>query len=254
MLVFRYDKSFEGLLTAIFDAYTRRTFPEQLIGPGEPLPMFASELFDVLTDTQKAERVWRGLGKKLRREGCNLLTHVWLSETAGCDDLLLRYIRKVFDSSGDVSTDFADRDILEARNIALKVSREAEHLRQFVRFRKAADGTFYAPVSPIYNALPLAIPYFRDRFADQRWLIYDLKRQYGYYYDGQKAREIAFADGETPPGDELTEEQMDADERQFQTLWKAYFDSMAIQERINPQLQRRQMPRRFWKYLPEFNF
>ena len=25
---FRYDKTFEGLLTAVFDAYNRNTFPE----------------------------------------------------------------------------------------------------------------------------------------------------------------------------------------------------------------------------------
>ena len=36
MLVFRYDKSFDGLLSALFDAYAMRAFPEQLIGPGEP--------------------------------------------------------------------------------------------------------------------------------------------------------------------------------------------------------------------------
>lgn len=36
MLVFRYDKSFDGLLSALFDAYSMRAFPEALIGPGNP--------------------------------------------------------------------------------------------------------------------------------------------------------------------------------------------------------------------------
>ena len=40
MLVFRYDKSFDGLLSALFDAYSMRAFPEALIGPGEPEPLF----------------------------------------------------------------------------------------------------------------------------------------------------------------------------------------------------------------------
>ena len=31
MTVFRYDKSWEGLLTAVFDAYARRQFPERLL-------------------------------------------------------------------------------------------------------------------------------------------------------------------------------------------------------------------------------
>ena len=36
MLVFRYDKTFDGLLSALFDAYSLHEFPEALIGPGEP--------------------------------------------------------------------------------------------------------------------------------------------------------------------------------------------------------------------------
>ena len=40
MTVFRYDKSWEGLLTAVFDAYARRQFPERLLADGEPLPLF----------------------------------------------------------------------------------------------------------------------------------------------------------------------------------------------------------------------
>ena len=43
MTVFRYDKSWEGLLTAVFDAYARRQFPERLLADGEPLPLFCDE-------------------------------------------------------------------------------------------------------------------------------------------------------------------------------------------------------------------
>ena len=36
MIIFVYDKTFEGLLTAVFDAYSRRTFPDLLVTEGEP--------------------------------------------------------------------------------------------------------------------------------------------------------------------------------------------------------------------------
>ena len=29
MIVFRYDRTFEGLLTVVFDAYSRKSFPER---------------------------------------------------------------------------------------------------------------------------------------------------------------------------------------------------------------------------------
>ena len=31
MVIFFYDKTFEGLLTAVFDAYNRKTFPQRLM-------------------------------------------------------------------------------------------------------------------------------------------------------------------------------------------------------------------------------
>ena len=40
MRYFRYDKTFEGLLTAVFDAYARRQFPEGLLSEEEAAPLF----------------------------------------------------------------------------------------------------------------------------------------------------------------------------------------------------------------------
>ena len=65
MNIFLYDHTFEGLLTSVFEAYSRRTFPDALLLEGEPLPLFYDGLFTVVTDEEKAGRVWRGLQKKL---------------------------------------------------------------------------------------------------------------------------------------------------------------------------------------------
>lgn len=251
MIVFRYDRTFDGLLTVVFDAYSRRRFPERLIGPGEPEPLFAQEVFDSPTDPARAARVWKGLQRKLPRRGCNMLVHAWLSETEGADELLLRCIRKVFDAAGPKAGDFSDPDVLAVHKLARTVSHEAHHLIQFARLRKMADGSYYAPVAPKYNALPLAVSYFRDRFADQRWLIYDRKRGYGYCYDLTEVHEVEFAAEADAPPEVLADGLLDPDERLFQQLWKGYFDALAITERRNPRLQRQQMPVRFWKYLTE---
>jgi hypothetical protein len=34
-------------------------------------------------------------------------------------------------------------------------------------------------------------------------------------------------------------------------MWKSYYDTMAIKERLNPRLLRRCLPVRYWKHLPE---
>ena len=50
MTVFVYDKTFEGLLTAVFDAYSRRSFPDLLLAEGEPFPLFYDEAVTICTD------------------------------------------------------------------------------------------------------------------------------------------------------------------------------------------------------------
>lgn len=251
MLVFRYDKTFEGLLTAVFDAYNRKTFPDKLLGEEDIAPMFMNECFTVITDPEKSERVWKGLQKKLMRNTMNMLTYVWLSEEAGSDELLFRYIRKSFDSKVSIEANFTDDDVLQTNKLARRVNHERCRMIELVRFQKAADNLFFAAISPDHNCLPLILDHFTDRFADQKWIIYDTKRDYGFYYDLKNVTEITLENSDLFPDGKLNEELMAEDEKLFQEMWKAYYKSLTIQERINPKLHRQHLPKRYWKYLTE---
>lgn len=252
MIIFTYDKTFDGLLTAVFDAYFRKTFPDALLLEGEPLPLFYDEVVSVVTDDEKVSRVWSGLQKKISSPALSLLTRCWLSEISGIDSIMFRYIRKAIDASSSIELNFGDPDVLELSKVARKVSWESTRITQFIRFQKTVDGTFFAAFEPVYNSLPLAIPHFKDRFSDQKWLIYDLKRQYGYYYDLKEVTEITFDSEEFHLITGMLDESlMASDEKTFQQLWKAYFKSIAIKERLNPRLHRQNMPVRYWKYLIE---
>lgn len=252
MIIFSYDKTFDGLLTTVFDAYFRKTFPDLLLQEGEPLPLFYDEVVEVVADEEKSGRVWKGLQKKLSASALSMITTCWLSELPEIDRMLFRYIRKAIDSPISIELNFADPDVLELSKVWKQVNWERTRIVQFVRFQKASDGTFFAPLEPIYNALPLTIHHFKDRFADQKWLIYDLKRQYGYYYDLHDVTEVTF---DSPEAHFITgmldESIMAEDEKALQQLWKTYFKSIAIKERMNPRLHKQHMPVRYWKYLTE---
>ncbi|MBR5296475.1 MAG: TIGR03915 family putative DNA repair protein [Parabacteroides sp.] len=252
MTIFVYDKSFEGLLTLVFEAYARRRFPDLLMAEEEPFPLFYDEAVIVYTDEEKADRVWKGLEKRLSRMALSTVTAVWLSEIPQTDLLLFRYIRKVIDSPCSIELNFGDVEVMEISKIWKKVMNERLRVIQFLRFQKTADGVFFAAVKPLYNVLPLTLSHLRDRFADQQWLLYDVKRQYGYYYDLKKVDEVRFTDKETHLfSGKLDETIMDDEEKQFQVLWKTYFSSIVIHERINPKRHRQYMPVRFWDYMPE---
>lgn len=251
MLVFFYDKTFEGLLTAVFDAYSRKMFPDHLVAEGKIPPMFMDNSYVVITQSRRAQRVWAAIEKKLSSQACNMLSYVWLSEIEGSDELLFRYICKAMDGAVSIENNFGDTDVLEAQQIARKVSKEAEYLRQFVRFQKMADDVFLGVVSPVYNALPVCIAHFEDRFSDQKWILYDERRHYGYFFDLETVQEMTLENEVLFAGGKLGETLMAEDESLFQELWKGYFSSMTIKERINLKLQKQHMPQRFWKYLIE---
>ena len=249
MLVFVYDQSFEGLLTVIFEAFRQKVFPEILAGRDDDLPLLASRVIEVETDQEKADRVWTGLEKKLSAIALKQVLYAWLTEEAAGAELVVRYVRAIY--AGVRETNFSHPDVLGLRQAAFKISREKEHMLQFVRFQKTVDGVYFAAVNPLYNVVPLVLDHFADRFADQKWVIYDLNRGYGFYYDLESLKEIDFfkpVDGRTG---RLSESELAEGEILLQEAWQAYFTAVSIPERVNPRLQRQYMPKRFWPYLTE---
>ncbi|MBQ8672642.1 MAG: TIGR03915 family putative DNA repair protein [Bacteroides sp.] len=254
MILYRFDNTFEGLLTCVFDAYARRQFPDQLVMEGEPLPLFYDEIHQVVTDEEKALRVWRGLKKKLSSSAMTSLAECWLAEEAETPMLLFYYICKAVDTPCSIETNFADPIVLELSRMWKRVDWERIRLMQFIRFQKAADGTYFAAVKPEKNALPLITGHFRDRFRTQRWIIYDIGRGYGFYYDMQEVKLVTFSEESHEShlvSGMLNESLMDKDEQLFQQLWRTYFKAICIKERLNPRKHRQDMPVRYWKYLTE---
>lgn len=252
MIVFTFDRTLDGLLTAIFDAYSRRSFPDMLLGETDLLPLFHDEVHHVITDDVKAGRVWKTLQKKLPAEALTCITVSYLSELPELDMHLFNYLRKNIDASISIERNFTDEDVLFVTDIFRKVRYERLRMMQFLRFQKAADGTYFGIMEPIYNVLPLAISHFKDRFANQPFLIYDRRRHYGYYYDCNETTYVTF--NENLPhfqNGKLNESLLDKDEKLFQEMWRTYFKAVCIHERLNPKKQKKDMPVRYWKYLTE---
>ena len=257
MMVYIFDGTMDGLLTAVFDAFAMHEQPETLLTEGETLPLFCGRTQTVHTDEEKARRVWTGLEKKLSREAMKLISVSWLSELKELNGHLFRYICKVFTAGKGIERHFADPDVLAVTNIARKVLHEQLRMKQFIRFQKAKDGTYLGVVSPDHNVLPLIIDHFQDRFNDQPWLIYDAKRHYGFNYDGKTVIRITFEDEAAVPfnlaNGKLDESVLSSDDQLLQDLWRTYFKAICIRERMNPRKQLNDMPRRYWKYMTEKN-
>lgn len=252
MALLQFDGTFDGILSSVFCAYSRHLSVDMLLRDDELPPLFADEPVRVATDGEQSRRVWRALERKMSHGALSALTVSFLAEDRTLDISVFRFIVKVIDAPRSVETDFADPDVAAVVNTARKVRYETHRVLQFMRFQKTSDGTYFGVMEPIYDVMSLAVNHFADRFADQKFLIYDRRRAYGYFYDGTMPRRVEM-DPSLPhiATGRLSDDLMDADERLYQQLWRTYFDAVAIRERINPRKQRQDMPVRFWKYMTE---
>lgn len=242
-----YDGSFDGFLSSVFEIYERRI--------DSPIIKKESEFQDVLFDTSEtvisninnAKRVWNGIKKLLKSNGCSTLYYAFLSEIEGIENTLFNVIKYAFDSQQNIISDYSNPDVLALSKTAKKVGREKHRMEAFVRFQQTKDDIYFSNIEPDFNVLPLIIKHFTSRYADQKWIIYDLKRKYGLFYNLIKT-EVITLDFNI---NSIKEELFTSEENQYETLWKDYFKSTNIEERVNKTLHVKHVPKRYWKYLSE---
>lgn len=239
-----YDGTFEGWLSSVFHAYEYKLLHARIVFEGHVQAGLFGRMEKVYSDASKADRVWRGLGQVHRSIPQNVLK-CFLSEVKGIEDILFSYAKKCFRSKTDISKDYGDPVVLKVAQVIKQVDRERHRMEAFVRFELTKDGIYFAKVEPDFNVLPLMAKHFKDRYADQKWMIYDVSRKYGIFYDLSQVENVHFE------LEKSTDGLFSHEESQFQKLWQDYYHATSITERKNIKLHLRHVPRRYWKYLSE---
>lgn len=253
MTVYIFDGSFEGFLTALFEFYERKPGRIQLILQSHFQPGLLEEPFEVITDPAKSTRVWKGLQAKLSPDWQKRFYTAFLSEVPDFFQQLFEAACYIFDHAKGAEHNYGNPALLAVAQMDRSVHREKHRMEAFIRFQETADGIFYAPIEPDYNVLPLISRFFKNRYADQQWIIYDLKRKYGLFYDLQTVAEVSFEmipEAKTA-GTYLPEQLLDSKEHLYALLWNDYFKSTNIPARKNMKLHIQHVPKRYWKYLTE---
>jgi probable DNA metabolism protein len=244
-----YDGTFEGLLTTVFEIYEHK-LQHIKIQKGEWLcTALFEEVITVVTDENRAGRVLQGLQQKLSAPG---LQRLYAAHLAGMDEedvTIVGYIRYVFDSTQNVEEDYGNKYVLRMAELLRMIRREKHRMEAFIRFQKLQDETYYAAIEPDFNVLPLLGKHFKNRYTDQKWIIYDMKRNYGLFYDLFKLEYITLDFSTAKPDNVIST--YTEDEGLYQNLWKNYFKSVNIPARKNTKLHMRHIPKRYWRFLTE---
>lgn len=252
MHIYVFDGSLEGLLTAVFEYYERKPSQMKLVAQQHFQPVLLDEVMEVISDNAKATRVWNGLEKKIGKSWLLRFYKAFLSEDAATFQELFHFACYIFDNQKGAEQNFGHPAVIALTQMERSVSRERHRMKAFIRFQETTDGVFYASVEPDFNVLPLISQFFKNRYADQRWIIYDLKRKYGLYYDLEKVEEIVLEQQpEIKAKAYLSSDLLRDKEQLYGLLWNDYFKSTNIPARKNMKLHIRHVPKRYWKYLTE---
>lgn len=252
MAIFLYDRTFEGFLSSVFYSYEMKIVPEKIISTEEFQDKLFIDKHVIYAEVTKADRVWKGLRKKASETACQMVYRVFVSEVPDTEMLIYNYIRLVIDSPHNIENDFSNEYVTDINNLHKKIAKEAQRILQFTRFQKTSDDIYFASFEPLYNVLPFAVNHFKNRFADQKWILYDIKRKFGFFYDLNDVRRIEIKNSKLDNSNgKIESDLLNVEEDFFKKLWKNYFDSINIKERKNLKVHMQFLPKRYWKYLPE---
>lgn len=137
-----------------------------------------------------------------------------------------------------------DPTVRQLSQLAKAVSRDRHKMKAFVRFRKVGEDPesgreqFVAWFEPSQHIVELTAPFFAKRFASFDWSILTPERC--AHWDGEK---LAYTPGveasQAPKDDELED------------YWRTYYASIFNPARLKLQAMQSEMPKKYWKHLPE---
>jgi len=185
-----YDGSLNGLMTVIFTIYNRKIkSPIITVNTRAQNDLFKSAEY-IITDSNKAKRVLKRFKSLSSSNDYQQIYCAFLSEIIGIENIIYEYLKMTFIAQKTPTGDYGNTIILKIAQAAKMVNREKHRMKAFVRFHLIDRETYYANVEPDFNVLPLIINHFKNRYADQKWIIYDLKRNYGIIYNLETVQEV----------------------------------------------------------------
>lgn len=242
MVDYLYDGSFEGFLTCVYLHY----YKEKATGiftSENYQPSMLNTFFDVKTEAEKATKVYDAINKKISPYDLQRIYRVFLSTVDNREMLLLNYIRLGFKEGSKISLLHGNPYVSPVEKAEKKVTNEVHRLLGLVRFSVLEGDILYAVLEPDHDILEFLAKHFSDRYKNDPFIIHDKKRNKALVAQNGKWYISDFTDENIPC--------FSKNEKEYRTLWKKYFKTIAIKDRSNSKCQKNFMPVRYWKHLTE---
>ena len=240
-----YDGTFDGLLTIVFDCYVLKKLPLKIIAEDKYIPNILDNIEKVITDYNKSERIFNGIVKNISYDVLYNSYYAFLAEDNEKEINILKYLLYGFLVGPQIDTMLSIDFVFKVNSLRKKMLSEAHKLKGLLRFSKIGDNLFYSSIHPTHNVIENLGHHFIKRLPTQNFIIHDKNRNIAFLYNTKKYEIIDSSSIKIP---NITEE-----EKLYQELWKAFFNTIAIKERTNKKLQMQFMPKKYWQDLTEIN-
>ncbi len=252
MTVFVCEDSLDGIFTGVYDAWASRLGHRNVrleVEEEKTLELFC-RYTPVKTDMEKAKKVLGTIRERLGEECTEYICQAAACADGRKADAIYRMVvlGLSLEQGSQVTSCLTYGPVATVMELSQKTWHEAHKLMGFVRFSKLSNGILYAKVEPKHQVLSFLAPYFADRLRHESWIIHDVGRGLLAVHGGDVGW-VLMEDQDLNP-ERLG--QVAEKEEQIEELWKCFHESIAVEARINPKLQRQLLAMRFRPYMLEF--
>lgn len=261
MYIFLCEDSIDGIFTGVYDAWASRYGHGNIAlttCPPDNYTLF-SEYITVETDYEKSEKVARTLlarlGEETYTEICQAASS--LEESSGRKKAMNKadaiyhtiVLALALKDGSKVLNYLGEPYVNRVFQLSRSTGNEAHHLLGFLRFQELENGILFARIHPKNHVLPFLGDHFSDRLPEENFIIYDASHNQAAVHP--KGKGFFLTDTHNLNQEML--HRFSPEELEYQKLWCGFFDSIAIEARINPKLQNQNILKRFQQDVIEFN-
>ena len=250
MTVYSCKEDFVSMMTCIYEAWSSRKGHSNVRLVLEPIyeQEFFIEYVHVEGDEEKAEKVVRAITNKISK---NVYAWVYYASRS-CEpdalDTIYRFLVMGFHYGADICMMLQEPVVMRMMELRRNVGNEAHYFREFLRFSSVNGEIYVAHIEPKSDVLLSVANHFADRMPSEHWIIMDDGRNVAAVHP--KNENFYIRDLSEEESKQLLKTSECIDE--FVTLWKEYFETIAIKERKNPDCQRNHFPVWMRKHATEF--
>lgn len=242
----------EGIFSAIWQAYEDgygHAGNEIRIAKTDYNRELFCEYHTVETDFGHAVKVARTIRRDISAQAYEFVHKSAASYQPEKADAIYRFVQEGLRVGNRVLNHLTTPHMQTLYAINRNINNEIHYTIEFIQFEELENGSLFGRIDPKSAVLPYLAGHFEDRFSGERWVIADtVHRTMLIHGVDQRAAYVKMSETDF---DEL-ELAYSSDEENWQKLWKLFVDTIAIKERINPDLQRQMLPLRYRKYRKDF--